>query len=345
MKKLKIILPIVLLLIILLILVSIKEKQLVEKPNIIQQDNIKLIEEPKKLIFDISNSDPDFKNYTETVDQLKEWDKESGELTETGTYGQSTSGKDLYYFRIKKSESNPKVFIHACIHGNEPLASSIVMHWIGQILSKYNVNEKVTDLIDSRELIFIPVVSVDSYPKSRYVDRVDPNRNFPSKRRPDLISVKPIEELKKFFVKEKPQAVISGHTWGRVFLIPWGESNSPCENFTDYKKIIGDITTSPYNFKTFCQIEDIPQQTRVSFGGNMSELSGYGVLQTSKVYNHPIYGSEVDWYYRNGAFSIVIEFGDHQRIPTHEEIKIESDKTFDAMLLFLEKAPLVKIKL
>ncbi len=55
--------------------------------------------------------------------------------------------------------------------------------------------------------------------------------------------------------------------------------------------------------------------------------------------NMPIHGTEVDWYYQNGAFAIVMEFGTHQRLPSKEEIDSEWNMTWKAFLLFLEKAP------
>jgi len=57
----------------------------------------------------------------------------------------------------------------------------------------------------------------------------------------------------------------------------------------------------------------------------------------------PIYGTEVDWYYRNNSFAVVMEFGTHQRKPTLEEIKFEYNRTNDAFLYFLEKAPTTKL--
>jgi hypothetical protein len=75
------------------------------------------------------------------------------------------------------------------------------------------------------------------------------------------------------------------------------------------------------------------------------------------MYNSPIYGTEVDWYYRNGAFAttpnrkrihrgafaIVMEFGTHQHIPSQSDIDSEFRRTFQAVLYFIKEAPLVEI--
>ena len=96
--------------------------------------------------------------------------------------------------------------------------------------------------------------------------------------------------------------------------------------------------------------------------GQMCKLSGYRMMRACDMYGAnglnnppiramgegnyglPIHGTEVDWYYRNKAFSIVMEFGTHQRIPTVTDTKTEFDKTWNAALLFIQEGPKVTIK-
>jgi hypothetical protein len=76
----------------------------------------------------------------------------------------------------------------------------------------------------------------------------------------------------------------------------------------------------------------------------MGSLSRYRVQRACEMYNRPIYGTEVDWYYRGGAFAIVMEFGTHQRVPSQSDIDSEFQRTFKAVLYFIKEAPLVEIK-
>lgn len=275
----------------------------------------KIIEKPKDINYSLKNPLPDFLTYQNTVNQLKTWEEEAPELIKVSTYGKSTSGEDLYYAKISSSaEVKPNVLITGCIHGNEPLSASVVMGYIGNLIDKYGDDSEVTELIKSRDLYFVPVVSPDSYPKYRLVDGVDPNRNFPLKKSDE--SIKPIKALQDFFLTIKPNAVISGHTFGRAYLIPWGDRIRSTPHDVDYKRIIG----------------------------KMSEMSNYKMMKANEIYNRPIYGSEVDWYYKNGALAIVAEYGTHQRIPTPQEIKEEFDRTFSAVLHFIKEAPAVNIR-
>lgn len=321
-------------------------KEIITLPKEDPISSISPLPERKKEIppFKISNYSPDYMDYDTTIDRLKEWNKECPELTEVGTYGESTRGKSLYYFRInnKNSGAKPKVLITACIHGNEPLASSTVTWYMGSLLDQYQKDAKIKELIDSRDIYFIPIVSPDSYPHSRYVDGVDPNRNFPGLTN-NKKSVKPVAALQDFYMKILPQAVISGHTWGRVLLIPYGDSMKNCPHYEDYKRVAGKMAS-------LCNYRCIRACDMYGPGGSLNNPP-IRVMGLGK-YGTPIYGTEIDWYYRNGektekgnkgSMAIVMEFGTHQRIPTRKDIETEFNMTYKGVLSYIEEAPLVKI--
>jgi predicted deacylase len=214
-----------------------------------------------------------------------------------------------------KKTPKKKVLITGCIHGNELISTSTIMAYIGNIL-KSNNKPEIRKLLNTREIYFIPVVSPDSYSKRRASDGVDPNRNFPTPSRPNFISVQNIAVLQKFFLKHRFSAVISGHSSGRYILYPYGDNNGLCPDDSKYNKIIQ----------------------------HMSQMCGYRIMRACQIYGQPIKGTEVDWYYRNGAFSIVIEYGNHQNTPSKQEIQTEFNKTYKAALYFISASPKIIIK-
>jgi len=281
-------------------------------------------------------------NYEQTVLQLKQWNLEAPEMTEVGVYGKTSKGRDCYYLRVfnkrhSQLAEKPRVLITACIHGNEPLSSSTTMWYIGNLLSRYGKDDGISQVIDSRDIYFVPVVSPDSYPVSRIVDGVDPNRDFYSLNRSHKPSacVKAIQDL---FMKIKPNAVMSGHTWGRVYLTPYGDKMQNCPDHDAIMSVMNKMSgLSGYRCMRVCDMYN-PNGTINNPPIRVTDLESDYVIS-------PIYGTEVDWYYNNGAFAIVCEYGTHQKIPKDEETKFEFDKTFQAFLLFLKEAPLVHIKI
>jgi len=291
----------------------------------------------------ISNKSPGYLPYSGIITQLKKWNKEAPAITEFGTYGESSQGVPLTWLRV--GEGNKKVLITAAIHGNEPLSTSTVMAFIGNLLDGYGKNDEITNLIDNREIYFIPVVCPDSYPKSRYVDGTDPNRNFLAKN-----PVTPIKCLKDFFLEKKFNAAMSCHTWGRVFLTPYGEKYDIPPNQQDYQRIIGEMCEmtkkQPVSF-TEAEAGVIYRTTTSPFSHKFDPVNianHYKTIRTCEMYSQPFSGGECDWFYKHGAFTIVMEMGLHQRIPSIKDTTTEFDMTWNAFLHFLKEAPLVEIK-
>jgi hypothetical protein len=276
---------------------------------------IKPKETEKLKTFSISTKIPEFLTYPQTVEQIKKWKEEASEIVQVEKYGKTKKGTDLYYIRVNSDEKKvkPKVLITACIHGNEPLASGIVMAYIGNLLDQYNKNREITDLVNTRDLYFVPVVSPDSYPDSRMVDGVDPNRDFSSPKFPNHQSSPSVAALIDLYWKVRPSAVISGHTFGRLILTPYGDRYDKSFHEKDYTRIVG----------------------------KMSEMTGYKRIHAAELYSRPIQGTEVDWFYRNGSMAVVVEFGTHQHKPSFSDILNEFNKTKDAISLFIKEAPIV----
>jgi hypothetical protein len=299
---------------------------------------------PKAQLPQITNRTPGHLDYKDIILQLDKWQKEAPDFVDRGTYGQSAKNQPLHYIRITNKVAvniapRKVVLITACIHGNEPLATSTVMAFIGNMLADYESNADVKNLLDNRDIYFVPVVSPDSFPSSRFVDGVDPNRNFPTLKNPNLKSSPSVQGLRELVLKIKPNAVISGHTWGRVFLFPYGDDMKNCPDYDSYKTLTGKMgQMCGYRHMRACDM----------YGGN----GGLNNPPPKNVHDQghdfsmiPIYGSEVDWYYRQGAFAIVMEMGNHQRVPSMEDTRVEFEMTYRAVLTFINEAPMVELKL
>jgi hypothetical protein len=283
-----------------------------KRNNLIESGGFSLLLEEKEAIpYRINNPSPSILNYHQLIVQLNEWHKECPENTEIGTYGKSSGNRDLVYFRINPSKRmQPVILATGTIHGNELYSTAMIMDYIGRLLVEYQSRPEIKELLDNRDLYFIPVVSPDSYQESRYVDGVDPNRDFSEYRYPERDSCIPIERLKEFFLKIKPAAAISGHSNGQVFLYPYGDTSDRTPDDAKYRKILSKMT----------------------------ELSGYKKLQLRNNYGYPIFGTEADWYYRHGCFSLVIEFGEEQKTPNDIEILSELNKTYESFVYFLSES-------
>jgi hypothetical protein len=257
------------------------------------------------------------RSYEEIIDIFGKWESGAPDLVDSGYYGRTSKGTEIFYVKIT-NEFRPGedvILLTACIHGNEPWSTSTMMGYVGKLLSSYGKDERITKILNEKTIYFVPVVSPDTYGRQRRVDGVDPNRDFPTLKNPQKESAPPVQSLRDFFLEIRPRAALSGHTFGRVFLVPWGDSRTKNPNEEDYRRVASE----------------------------MSDLAGYRWMNASKLYGSPIVGTEIDWYHRNGAFAMVMEFGTHQRHPSLEDTKTEFDRTLDAFLFFLEESTGVDI--
>lgn len=311
-----------------------------KKPTVVTEPVVPLTI-PKQLSINVSDAKPSYLSYEKLINFCKKWESEVSDVVTLKTYGKSSQNKDLYYIRINNKNTGtakPIVFITGCIHGNEPLSTATIMWYIGSLLNDYNSDPQVKELVDNRDLYFIPVVSPDSYPSSRYVDGVDPNRNFPNLSEPDRKSVVPIAALQNLYLQLRPKAVLSGHTYGRVFLTPHGDTMQECKDHDAFIRVVGKMAElSGYKNIRACELYGTTSKP------NDTPTRIYGENNSSYKVKVPIYGTEIDWYYRNGSFAIVMEFGTHQRKPSYEDIEYEFKRTWKSFLYFLKEAPLVDI--
>lgn len=264
----------------------------------------------KLILPKITELKPAYRDYLKTVDLLKTWEKEANDFVEVGTYGKTTKGLDQYYVKItnkKKQGKKPSCVITGCIHGNEPISTCTEIWWMTHLLNNYEKDSKVKEIIDTREIYFIPVLSPDTYPHSRHVDGVDPNRNFPSSG--EKTSVTPVENFKNFFKNKKFDAFVTGHSYGRIFLFAQDNDSERQSAYNRIKK----------------EMDKISSYRASNLGGPNTTLDG-------------------DWGNRQGAFSLLVEFGTHQRIPSIEDIQTDFDATYESILYFLKEAPIAFAK-
>lgn len=249
------------------------------------------------------------------VNLMKEWAREAPDLCKFGSYGKTKYGTDCNYLRMG-TKGKPKILMHSCIHGNERLACASMLNIMAKLLNGYGKRDKETWLLANRDIFFVPMLSPDTYLRSRHVEGVDPNRNYPCPENPNIKSTSPILRVREFCNREKFTAVLSGHTYGRIYLYP---------RFDFARNDLGNLAR---------EMGKISNYRSGAIGG------GYPTRNSSSR------GYEIDYYSLLGAASILTEFGNGNNGGHHmpaSEILTEVEKTYEAHLLFMKKAPDIKL--
>jgi hypothetical protein len=242
-------------------------------------------------------------SYTEIVALLKQWAKDAPEICEFFVYGQSSDGIDLTGLRVGNNTA-PAILFESTKHGNEIRSTVATLWMLEKYLNDFGRDDEITDLLLRRNVCWVPAVSPDSYPNSRWVDGVDPNRNFPYPGRLNQ-PIPPIQALMDLYHKYNFYGVQCGHTYGR-----------------------------DYFYQTFGPAED--KRTVLEFGRRMDALTGYRTSQGGSSPN----GYDHDWFYWQGAVSYVVEFGSGRSTPPNVAID-EGRKNYPAYMMFIEETPTI----
>ena len=245
-------------------------------------------------------------NYSQIMDLMKKWNSEAPEITEFGEYGKTSKGTPLTYLRIG-TPGQPKVCIHAGIHGNERLSMAATMWMMQKMLHEYGRDVAITKLVETRDVYWIPVLSPDTHLSSRHVEGRDPNRDYPYPGRRQHTPTSPIQGIMDFCNKMHFTGVISGHTYGTVYFWP---SIGPSQDQDAHKKLARE----------------------------MGDKSGY---RSSRISSSPN-GYEIDWYYWTGAVAILTEFGSGTHSQSTAAITEHGQKNYPAYMHFIEQAPILQ---
>lgn len=97
-------------------------------------------------------------------------------ITVRQSLGTSIEGRDLWMVKISDNpdtdEDEMEVLYSGLHHAREPQSMTTVIYFMWYVLENYGTDPTVTNLVDNRELYFVPVVNPDGY---AYNQQTNPN--------------------------------------------------------------------------------------------------------------------------------------------------------------------------
>jgi len=235
--------------------------------------------------------------------------------------GATWEGRALWVFKISDNvqadEDEPEVFFNSLTHAREPQGWAWQLNYITWLLTNYGTDAEATEIIDGRELYFLPVVNPDGYEHNRQTDPygggmwrknrrpgsgVDLNRNWgymwgydddgsspypydETYRGPSEFSEPEIQAVRDFIISRDFNLILNAHTYGDWFLYPYSYNGS----YTPDHNIF------------------------VTIGDSAAALIGYTPGTCWETLGYYANGEATDWQYGiQGIFSVVVETGGPQ---------------------------------
>lgn len=176
--------------------------------------------------------------------------------------GNTWEGRSMYALKISdnptQDEPEPEVMYTAAIHAREVITPLVLLNVMNYLTDNYGVLPEITELVDERELWFVPIVNPDGYYHNQVTDPdgggmwrknrrdngdgsygVDLNRNFgyewgyddegsspytddPTYRGPSAFSEPETQNMKAFTQAHHFVSTVYLHSYSNLVLWPWG---------------------------------------------------------------------------------------------------------------------------
>ena len=214
---------------------------------------------------DLQNLVDQYPNITKVYDIGDSWEKTVG-----------IADRDILAIKISdnvtiEEDDEPDILFMGGIHAREWISVEVPFYLAKYLLDLYGTDQKIKQLVDSREIWIVPLVNPDGLEYSRTYDRnwrkncrdngdgtsgVDPNRNFGynwgltgSSGDPLSITyrgVAPFSEpetqaIRDFVATHEFYASISYHSYSQLVLYPWGYTKDATPHKEQLSKMAEDM--------------------------------------------------------------------------------------------------------
>jgi len=197
--------------------------------------------------------------------------------------GTTLGGNTIWAFKVSDNpgvdENEPEVLFGAYIHAREAITIEVLLHFLTHLTSNYGTDTRVTDIVNGRELWFIPFINPDGvlynestnptgggmWRKNRRNNGgsygVDLNRNFgyqwgydnvgssptasdDTYRGPSANSELETQAMRNFVNAHPIVAMQSYHSYSNLMIYPYGYADIHCEEpwHTGYVSMTGQMS-------------------------------------------------------------------------------------------------------
>ena len=205
-------------------------------------------------------------------------------ITARDSVGHSYQGRALWSVKISdnpdQDEDEPEYFLNALIHAREPMGLESCLRYMSYLLDNYGTDPVVTELVNEREIYFVPVINPDGYEynrttnpggggmwrKNRHGQGIDLNRNWgymwgydddgsspnpgsETYRGSGPFSEPEIQTLRQFIDSRHFTVSINLHSYGNYFIYAFGYADIYAPDQALFT-VIADSATMDNNYST-----------------------------------------------------------------------------------------------
>ncbi len=291
------------------------------------------------------------------------WKRERPDLVHEVSIGKTLEGRDIPALRISdraaQDEDEPEVLLMAGIHPREQPPQVLLLRLVDEILASYGKDDRLTRLVDEREIWVIPVFNVDGKVHDmKHGNGTDRGAAWRKNRRRnpdgtfgvDLNRQWPVRWGASTDLRDKPQTTLAPRS---DYFVGWGPMEEPepraLDAFFRAREFRAFVDLhSP--FKAIFLPRFLPASDHERYLGlarKMRDLQRdrYSLATPRKGEDPPLErggdcGLTYDWaYFTHGVYSFIFEvYADPKWYPPLAQIDGEYANFRDPMLCLIEEA-------
>ncbi len=246
-----------------------------------------------------------YHGYTSLTSLMQGWVASYPNICRMYSIGQSVQGRELWVLKISDNpdvnEDEPEVKYVGTMHGNEAIATEMLVYLAEDLLGDYGTDTRLTALVNGMEIHLLLMMNPDGNTSGTRTNAhgVDLNRNFPD----------PYTSPNNSGVGREPEtAAVIAWTQGKDFDLS--------ANFHSGALLVNypfDNNPSGSSVYTACPDDDLFIQTSLSYSTpNLPMYNGdfpQGITNGADWY--AVSGGMQDWNYRyEGGMEVVVELSD-----------------------------------
>jgi carboxypeptidase T len=264
----------------------------------------------------LDQTDPEWRrayhNFDSVQKELKEIVQKYPTLASLETYGSSQEGRPLLVLRLTSPtmSEKPEILITSSTHGDELATVELSMTLIQKLVTGYGSDPRLTQMLGTHVLYFIPVLCPDGYVRqSRHTNGLDPNRNYPWPGEPNKKSNVALVAEMDWVARHKIVGSLDIHSNLATVMWPWAYTSQRPD------------------------AADIPKFEAISKA--MAKDTGYDYGQIADVFGIARGSSADYWYWKHKSISLGYEMGG-AFLPSSRELPRAFDRDVQAILRFVE---------
>ncbi len=254
-------------------------------------------------------------------------------MTKRDSIGRSIEGRTIWSVRLTgsggASTTRPQVLYTGLHHAREPQGMMALIYFLWYVLERYGTDPEVTQLLDTRDLTFVPVVNPDGYAFNEFTDPqgggvwrknrrhntngsigVDLNRNYGYNwgfdnvgssgngnddvyRGKAAFSEPETQSIRDLCYRNRFSVCFNFHTFGNLLVHPFGYNNTEPPDSMTYRRL-GDILTGKNYYTSGTGDATVGYTTN----GDADDWM-YGDVETkARIFSMtPEVGNDADWFW------------------------------------------------